>query len=207
MVNYEAFSALRLSRIFPADVLESHRFYIEVDPEGDFDTEYLGGQWHEETIDGVQFFFPAADGHKLGVVELWASPYFQGGPTEEKPKPEEGIFVPSWKANADGVLEALALPFRMGASEATVRALAAGDVRRFGFPDEWYGMYPKVAKGTLHSLTFASRVPDAYHMQAVVHTAEGLLKLEIRRPDVVRANDSEGAYDACSEGMYDEGPG
>jgi hypothetical protein len=43
-------------------------------------------------------------------------------------------------------------------------------------------------------------------MQAVVHTAEGLLKLEIRRPDVLRANDSEGAYDACNEGMYDEGP-
>ena len=64
-------SALRLSRIFAAEHLESYPFYIEVDPEGDFDIEYLGGQWHEELIDGVQFFFPASDGNKLDVVEVW----------------------------------------------------------------------------------------------------------------------------------------
>jgi hypothetical protein len=37
------------------------------------DVEYLGGQWHEELIDGVQFFFPASDGNKLGVVEVRGS--------------------------------------------------------------------------------------------------------------------------------------
>jgi len=60
-------------RIFAAEHLGSYPFYIEVDPEGDFDIEYLGGQWHEELIDGVQFFFPASDGNKLGVVEVWGS--------------------------------------------------------------------------------------------------------------------------------------
>jgi hypothetical protein len=54
MIEPATFSALRLSRI-------------------DFDIEYLGGQWHEELIDGVQFFFPASDGNKLGVVEVWGS--------------------------------------------------------------------------------------------------------------------------------------
>ena len=53
--------------------MESYPFYIEVDPEGDFDIEYLGGQWHEELIDCVQFFLPASDGNKLGVVEVWGS--------------------------------------------------------------------------------------------------------------------------------------
>ena len=65
--------ALRLSRIFAAEHLGSYPFYIEVDPESNFDIEYLGGQWHEELIDGVQFFFPASDGNKLGVVEVWGS--------------------------------------------------------------------------------------------------------------------------------------
>jgi hypothetical protein len=73
MTDHATFSALRLSRIFAADHLGSHPFYIEVDPEGDFDIEYLGGPWHEELIDGVQFFFPAGDGSKLGVVEVWGS--------------------------------------------------------------------------------------------------------------------------------------
>jgi hypothetical protein len=73
MIDHATFSALRLSRIFAAEHLESYPFYIEVDPEGDFDIEYLGGQWHEELIDGVQFFFPASDGNKLGVVEVWGS--------------------------------------------------------------------------------------------------------------------------------------
>ena len=73
MIDHATFSALRLSRIFAAGHLGSYPFYIEVDPEGDFDIEYLGGQWHEELIDGVQFFFPASDGNKLGVVEVWGS--------------------------------------------------------------------------------------------------------------------------------------
>jgi hypothetical protein len=63
MIAHATFSALRLSHIFAAEHLESYPFYIEVDPEGDFDIEYLGEQWHEELIDGVQFFFPAADGN------------------------------------------------------------------------------------------------------------------------------------------------
>ena len=60
MIDHATFSALRLSRIFAAEHLGSYPFYIEVDPEGDFDIEYLGGQWHEELIDGVQFFFAPA---------------------------------------------------------------------------------------------------------------------------------------------------
>jgi hypothetical protein len=62
------------------------------------------------------------------------------------------------------------------------------------------------APGTVSSLSFACRAPDIYHVRAVVHSSEGLLKLEVRRPDVVRGNDAEGAYDECNEGMYDEGP-
>jgi hypothetical protein len=44
-------------------------------------------------------------------------------------------------------------------------------------------------------------------MQAVVHSDEGVVKLAIIRPDVVRANDSEGGYDVYTRGMYDGGPG
>ena len=30
------------------------------------------------------------------------------------------------------------------------------------------------------------------------------MKLEVRRPDVVRGNDAERAYDECNEGMHDD---
>jgi hypothetical protein len=65
MIGHATFSALRLSRIFAAGHLESYPFYIEVDPEGDCDIEHLGGQWHEELIDGVQFFFRPATATNL----------------------------------------------------------------------------------------------------------------------------------------------
>lgn len=209
MVDYTTFSALRLSRIFPPDLLESYPFYTEFDPAGDFDTEYLGGQWTEEAIDGVQFWYPQTAGEKLGVVEVWGSlPVAGGCPARDRPDPSAGWLVPAWVANADRVLGALALPLRMGADEADVRALAAGRVLSSKFPNEWYKLAKvPAAKGTLSTHYFACRAPDLYHMQAVIHAAEGLLKLKIFRPDVVKANDSEGGYDACTRGMYDEGPG
>jgi hypothetical protein len=206
MIEHAAFSALRLSRVFPPEYLASYPFYVEVDPEGDFDVEYLGGQWHEELIDGVQFFFPASDGTRLGVVELWAGGCAAAAAVRDRPGSHSASLIPSWTANANRALEVLSLPIRMGSPEAAVRALAVGVVRSAGFPDEWYRMCAAVAKGTLRSLWFACRAPDLYHLKAVVHSAEGLLRLEVRRPDVVRSNDPGGVYDACFAGLYDEGP-
>src|SRR5438270_13097934 len=114
MLKYAAFSALRLAKLFPPAHLESYPFYIEVDPDGDFDTEYQGGQWHEETIDGVQLWYPAAAGDQLGGVDVWACAYLPSGPVRDKPDPKARGFVDAWRANADRVLEALELPVRMG---------------------------------------------------------------------------------------------
>lgn len=206
MIDHTTFSALRLNRIFPPDHLESYRYYIEVDPEGNFDIEYLGGQWHEELIDGVQFFFPESDGTELGVVALWGSGCVIAAAVRDRPESNSASIVPSWAANANRVLEMLNLPLRMGSEEAAVRELAVGKVRSFGFPEEWYSLYPAVAQGALRSLSFACGAPDLYHMNAVVHSTEGLLALEVRQPDLVRSNDREAAYDACFAGLYDEGP-
>jgi len=90
---------------------------------------------------------------------------------------EFGVLDPGSTANVNRVLEALDLPIRMGSDEAAVRALAAGEVLSFGYPGEWYDMYEAVARGTVSSLSFACRAPDIYHMRAVVHSSEGLLKL------------------------------
>ncbi len=205
MIDHARFSALRLSRLFPRDVLQAYRFYIEVDPDGDFDEEYMGGQWHQELIDGVEFFYPRRAGDKLGVARLWAAGCVVAAAVCERPPSNSAEPVPAWRHNADRVLEALALPFRMGADEAVVCSLAAGKVLSHAFPDEWYALYPAVAKGTLRSLLFACRAPDVYHVDAVVHATEGLLKLDVRRPDLVRANDADGGYDLCFAGLYDEG--
>jgi hypothetical protein len=188
--------------------LEAYPSYIGVDAAGGFDTEYLGGQWHEESIDGVRFFFPARDGTRLGVVELWGSACVDPRAVRERPAAYAADLGPAWAANADRVLEVLGVPVRMGAAEGDIRALAAGRVLSAKFPDAWYELAKgPVAKGSLRTFYFAHRAPDLYHMQTVVHCDEGMVKLAIFRPDVVRANDSEGSYDVCTRGMYDEGPG
>jgi hypothetical protein len=44
-------------------------------------------------------------------------------------------------------------------------------------------------------------------VHGIVHNQEGLLHLEIRRPDLIRANESEsGTYDECFSSLFDEGP-
>src|SRR5690348_9042955 len=87
MIDHAAFSALRLSRVFPREHLEAYPWYDEVDPGGDvFRWEYMGGQWHTEDIDGVQFFHPECDGNKLGMIELWGSGCMTSGPVRDAPE-------------------------------------------------------------------------------------------------------------------------
>jgi hypothetical protein len=157
MIDYDRFSALRLGSIFPADYLASFPYYIAVDPGGDFDEEYQGGQWHEELIDGVQFFYPARAGEKLGIVELWGAGCVLAAAVRDRPDPLPPLLVPGWAANADRVLGALELPLRMGSDEGAVRSLAAGRVHASAYPDEWYDLHKDLARGTLTSLSVACR--------------------------------------------------
>lgn len=205
MLTYDAFSALTLARVFPAAHLGDYPYYVAVDPAGNFDTEYLGGQWHEELVDAVQFFFPAADGTKLGVVELWAAGCVVAAAVRDKMALRSTALVPAWAANADRVLAALDLTVRMGSPEADVRALAAAAVRVADYPAGWYPHTDGVEPGTVRSLTFAIKTPDVYHVGAVVHVSAGLLSLRIVRPDLVRENDRDEAYDAFFAPLHDEG--
>jgi hypothetical protein len=163
-------------------------------------------------IDGVTLWFPERDGDKVAIVEVSAGQYVSSIAEEGKPAPDMGS-NPAWVTNANRVLEALGLP-RMGDSEAAVRSLAAGRVWSHPIPDT-------VAKGTVtlphgdprlkgarSSLFFVTRDPDLYHLAATVHASEGLLKLEIRRPDLIRRNDLEGddAYEMLLGFQYDGWP-
>jgi hypothetical protein len=206
MVAYEKFSALRLATIFGASHLDGYSWYSPVKPgRSGFDTEFMGGQWHEEVIDGVMFWYPQRAGDKLAIAQLWAAACVQENGARDKPDPS-AIVMPSWRANADHALAALDVPIRIGAKEEAVVSLASGGVLRHEFPDEWYRAYPAVKNGSLASMSFAMRTPDIYHVQAIVHADEGLLKISIYRPDVVRANEfEEGTYDMCFAEMYDEG--
>jgi hypothetical protein len=108
-------------------------------------------------------------------------------------------------ANANRVLEALDLPFRLGSERAALVKPAAGKVLSSDYPDQFYESYKDVAKGTRSTCNFACRAPDLYHIPAIVYATEGLMKLDIRRPDLIRENDEEGSYDACFGGLFNEG--
>jgi hypothetical protein len=205
MLDHNNFSALRLNNIYSSAELDEYPFYSEVKPSRGFDTENLGGQWHEELIDGVQFFYPAAAGNKLGIAELWAAGCVLSAAVRDKPQSRSADLVPAWTANANRVLEMLEVPIHMGSDEAAVRALAAGTVLSNDYPDEWYRSVEGIEPGSIRSLSFAHRSPDLYHVDAIVHRNRGLLKLTIRRPDVVRKNDPEGVYVECFGWLYDEG--
>ena len=216
MINHARFLALRLSRIFPREFLEGYPWYDEVEPQGDvFHWEYMGGQWHTENIDGVQFFHPECDGNKLGMVEVWGAGCVTNSAVRDAPESRSASLVLNWTANIDRVLEVLELAVRIGSPESAVCALASGKVRCSEYPRAWYDSCPAVERGTLRALSFACRAPDIYHMSAVVHSTFGLLQLVIRQPEVVRSNerlgdrdgDCEGTYDLYIAPQHDEGPG
>jgi hypothetical protein len=214
MLDYATFSALRLRHLFPSEVLESSRFYSAVDPEKpSFDIEYIGGLWDTEMIDGVTLWFPKRDGSRVAVVEVSAGRYVESIAEEGKTAPDMGP-DPSWVTNAGRVLEALELP-RMGASEAAVRALASGRAWSRPIPDSVApGTFeiphgdPRL-KGARSSLFFATAGPHVYHVAATMHATKGLLKLEIRRPDLIRRNELESdfTYEMLLGLQYDGWPG
>jgi hypothetical protein len=197
VIDYAAFSALRLRHLFPPDLLDSFPYYHEVQPDGrTFDIEFMGGLWDDERIDGVALWFPQAAPGKVGIVEVSAGPYGDALPEVGKTEGFTGRFVdPDWAAHADTVLAALGVPVRMGGPDTAVRRLAAGRIQCSDFPG-----------GARRFLSFASRAPAVYHLQAVVHDHEGLLRLAVRRPTLVRANDAGGGYDLFTAGLHDEGP-
>jgi hypothetical protein len=188
MIDHSTFSALRSRHLFP---MES-----KPDPERrSFDEEYMGGLWDEEYIAGVTLRFPKRGGNKVGIVEAAAGPYVDATAVEGHPTPFTGPFVdPAWVANANKMLEAVGLAVRIGDGEMALRPLAAGNILKRDFSD-----------GGRSFLFLACRAPDLYHMEAVVHATEGLLRLVIRRPDLVKANDRDNTYDALIGGLHDEG--
>ena len=186
MVDYDSFSALRMRNICAPSFLAGYPSYLEVTSDGAFEIEYKGGLWEDELIDGVRFWFPENDHGKLAIVELWGSPLV-GPSVRDRANPASGTFVPAWKANADRVLDALKLPVRIGDKETAVEALAAGAARRSSDPG-----------GTIFFMSFAIHAPDAYEVEAVIHVSDGLLKIEISRPDLVCENQL--AYDGDDGG-------
>lgn len=199
MPDYATFSALRLSRVFPAVHLEGYPRYMAIDPDPENESyfmEYLGGSWAVEKIDGVQFWYPACEGASLTIVELWASHLVAFGRRyRDDPDSNQSSIVTPWKANADRVLEALGLALRMGDREDALRSLAAGDLRASPFPPGAVDPFPAHFKSSFQTWWFVPRAPDVYHVQAVIHATDGLAYLEIRRPDLVQENCGAGDDD------------
>lgn len=196
MLGYDRFSALRLRYILPPAVINAARFYTAAPDEGPdyFDLEYMGGSWFDEAIDGATLLLPSECPSLVGIIQISGGPYVNT--TVVRGQPFTGPFLESnWAGNANQALEALDLALRVGAPEGALQELAAGTVRRFEFPDR-----------ARQFVSFALRAPDLYHIHGVVHRQEGLLYLEIRRPDLIRVNEYEkGDYDQFLTDVFDEG--
>jgi hypothetical protein len=198
MIGHDRFSALRLRHIFPQDVLDAARGYFAAPDEGPrfCDESYMGGSWGSEEIDGASLWFPKRRRGQVGIVKASGGPYPDATAVAGRPQPFYGPFLdPAWLSNADRLLAALEIGLRIGGREEAVAPLAAGHLRRADFSD-----------GARRFLSFALRAPDPYHVQTIFHDKEGLLYLEIRRPDLLRLNEyDKGGYDSCFAGLYDEG--
>jgi hypothetical protein len=184
MIDYEAFSALRMRHLFPIPPQSSRSFYDQDGPERrSYDEEYLGGSWDSEVIDGVFLWYPKAGAGKLGSLEAWASREGEAIALPGKPGPYTGPFTdPIWSANANVALAALGLPVRIGSSESDVRALSNAPIKSLPYPD-----------GSRNLLSITRHAPDLYYLKAVVHPTDGLLTLKVFRPDMVTANCSRSA--------------
>lgn len=198
MIGHDGFSAVRLRRIFSADVLEAARLYNAAPDEGPrfFDESYMGGSWGSEEIDGASLWFPKRRRSQVGIIKAWGGPCPDATAVEGRPQPFAGPFLgAAWTANADRLLAALEIGLPVGGREEAVAPLAAGRVLRADFGD-----------GARRFVSFAIRAPDLYHVHSIFHDKEGLLCLEIRRPDLIRVNEyDKGGYDSCFAGLYDEG--
>jgi hypothetical protein len=190
MIDHDRFAKLRLRHIISRDVLDAAPYLTEAPDEGpnDFDESYMGGSWSSEVINGVSFWYPKRSKGSLGLVQVSAGPQAEAVTA--------GPFVATaWAANANPVLAALEAGVQIGASLDAFRALAAGEVQVTDLGD-----------GARQFVSLVSRSPDLYHLHGIVHESEGLIYLEVRRPDLIRRNEHEkGSYDECFGFLFDEG--
>lgn len=186
MLDYQAFSALRLDRVFPQSFLQEYPRYFSHDPDGSYFIEYLGDSWDVENIDGVEFWYPASDGKNLGVVQLWASHLVAlDRRYRDAPDSNTTSLVSAWKANADRVLEALDLPWRMGIAPDAVQSASGAEVQDTLFPGTvWASPYAADFRDSFKTIWVLVGAPGLYHVAATFHEKDGLVHLEIRRADI-----------------------
>jgi hypothetical protein len=128
VIGHDRVSTLRLRHLFPAEVLDHARFYVEVPDEegpGNFAESYRGGSWRSEVIDGVSFWYPKLSRRQVGIMQISGGPMVQGSP-----EPFTGPLVDAgWAKNANAVLKTLEINLHIGDALASVHAHAAGQVR------------------------------------------------------------------------------
>jgi hypothetical protein len=178
MIGKEDFSKMRLLDFFP-DNPQARKCPKSAD-ERSYDFEWVGGLWDMDVIPGVKFYYPEADGSKLGAVELGLRvPEVDEGSWQGDPREQE--------ANAAKVLAALDLPFHFRDSLATYHDLLKKwniVISEELYPNP-YG--PKNLPWTWQGFHFGK--PDEFLVQVLVHHAQGILKVEVRREDLAEGNE------------------
>ena len=135
---------------------------------GNFDMEYQGGSWDFDQLEGVEALYGQKVPDRLGVLSLVAS-------SDANATRATGPFVrPDWARRGNRAAVAVGLPPLLGQPESELLkafpSLEPGDtwddgVRRFVTGDA-----------------------GEFHVEAIVHSKEGLLRLELRHLPTVKSN-------------------
>jgi hypothetical protein len=184
MIGKEEFSNLRLLDFFPDNAYV--RKCSKSADERSYDQEWLGGVWDMDHLPGVKFFYPEVDGSKLGAMEL----SLRIPETDDKASKVDWFGDPSkQEENAAKVLAVLDLPFRFRDSLGTFNDL----LKKWNivileklYPNP-YG--PKDLPWTWQAFHFGK--PDEFLLHVLVHHAEGILRVEVMREDLIERNKIE----------------
>ena len=161
MIDVTRFQTFQAAEVFDGEP--------SLDPRtGDFDMEYQGGSWDFDQLEGVEALYGQKVPDRLGVLSLVASP-------DADATGATAPFVrPDWAEHANRAATAIGLPPLLGRPESELMRAFPG----LNAGNAWDDGARHVVSGDF----------GEFHVQGIVHSTEGLLRLELRHLPTVASN-------------------
>ena len=161
MIDAARFKTFQAAKLFDGEPSLDRRT-------GDFDMEYQGGSWDFDQLEGVEALYGQKVPDRLGVLSLVASP-------DANATRATAPFVRrDWAERANRAAGAIGLPPLLGRPESELLqafpALTAGEMWDDG------------------ARRFVSGEVGEFYVEGIVHSKEGVLRLELRHLPTIASN-------------------